>query len=114
MTDAARKRLADLLRTARESKGLSQEEVAHRLNVPRPAISQLENGHRRVEALELARLAQLYGLPLSHFAVEGTSGSGKLETLARTAAALSEKDREEVLRFAEYLREKAKQARKRE
>lgn len=113
MTEAARKRLADLLKKAREDKGLSQEQVAEQLDIPRPAISQIENGHRRVEALELARLAKLYGRPLSYFAEEEPRGSNRLETLARTTAGLSDKDKDEVLRFAEYLRQKAEESRKR-
>src|SRR5688572_19283687 len=112
MTEMARKRLAVLLRKAREDKGLSQEEVADRLDVPRPAISQIENGHRRVEALELAMLAKLYGRPFSYFADEEPKESGRIEALARTAASLSDRDKEEVLRFAQYLRQKAERLRK--
>lgn len=111
MTDQERVHLAERLRLAREQANLSQEEVAEKLSLPRPAISQIENGRRRVEALELARLAKLYRCPMSYFAEE-PAGSERLETLNRTAASLSEKDREEVLRFAEYLRQKADDARK--
>jgi transcriptional regulator with XRE-family HTH domain len=113
MNDKARKKLAERLREARERKGLSQEEVAQSLGIPRPAVSQIENAHRRVEALELAQLAKLYGQPLSFFADEPTDHAG-FEMLRRTAAALSEKDREEVLRFAELLRSKAEEARRRQ
>ena len=98
MTDTGRKRLASRLREAREAAGLSQEDVAQRLSLPRPAISQIENGHRRVEALELARLAKLYGQSLSFFAEEEPAGERRLVALHRTAAGLSEKDREEVLK----------------
>ncbi len=107
MTDDGRKQLAARLREAREAAGLSQEDVAQKLSLPRPAISQIENGHRRVEALELARFAKLYGRSLSFFADEEPVGSKRLEALHRTAAALSEKDRAQVLRFAEFLRQKA-------
>lgn len=113
MTDISQKRLADLLRRAREDKGLSQEEVASKLDIPRPAISQFENGNRRVTALELARLAKLYGRPLSFFAQEEPRNSDRLDMLTRTAGELSEKDRDEVIRFAQYLRQKAEEARKR-
>jgi transcriptional regulator with XRE-family HTH domain len=102
-----RSRLAARLREARESAGLSQEDVAAKLGLPRPAISQIENGHRRVEALELARLAKLYSRPLGFFADEEPVGAKRLDALHRTASALSEKDRAEVLRFAEFLRQKA-------
>src|SRR5689334_12792190 len=107
MSAAGKKRLAESLRVAREAAGLSQVEVAQKLGLPRPAISQMENGHRGVGALELARLAKLYGRPLSYFADEETVGSSRLVELHRTAEALSEKDRTEVLRFAEYLRQKS-------
>lgn len=107
MTDDGRKQLAERLREAREAAGLSQGDVAQKLSMPRPAISQIENGHRRVEALELARLAKLYGRPLGFFADEEPVGARRLDALNRTAAALSEKDRAEVLRFAEFLRQRA-------
>jgi len=105
-----RKVLADRLREAREAAGLSQEDVAQKLGLLRPAISQIENGHRRVEALELARLAKLYGRPLSFFADEEPVGATRFDALHRAAAELSAKDRAEVVRFAEYLRQKAEEA----
>lgn len=108
-----RARLAHKLKEAREAAGLSQDDVARELDLPRPAISQMENGHRRVEALELSRLAKVYKKPLSYFADDEPSESPRLQALHRTAQELSEKDRNEVLRFAEFLRLKAEEARKR-
>jgi transcriptional regulator with XRE-family HTH domain len=108
-----RERLVQKLKEAREAVGLSQDEVAKELELPRPAISQIENGNRRVEALELARLAKLYRQPLSFFADDEPAESPRLQALHRTAKDLSEKDRDEVLRFAEFLRQKAQEARKR-
>jgi transcriptional regulator with XRE-family HTH domain len=113
MTDQPHKRLAERLREAREEKGLSQEEVALKLGLPRPAISQIENGRRRVEVLELARLAKLYDRPLDFFANEEPAGTNPFEMFRRATKALSDKDQEQVLRFAEFLREKAEQTRKR-
>jgi transcriptional regulator with XRE-family HTH domain len=107
-----RAKLAQKLKEAREVASLSQDEVAQKLDLPRPAISQIENGHRRVEALELARLAKLYRQPLAFFADEDTADPTRLDALHRTARDLSEKDRDEVLRFAEFLRQKAEEARK--
>lgn len=49
------------LRQARENAGVTQSEVAQHLRVRRPAISQMERGHRRVLALEVKALAELYG-----------------------------------------------------
>jgi transcriptional regulator with XRE-family HTH domain len=105
-----RKQLGEKLRVAREEAGLSQEQVAQHLNVPRPAISLVERGQRRVEALELARLAKLFKRSLSYFTDEEAGvdeTSPQLQLLRRTTASLSEKDRGEVLRFAEFLRGRA-------
>lgn len=112
MSDADRKRLAERLRRAREDADLSQGEVARKLGLPRPAISQIENGNRKVEALELGRLAKLYDRPLSYFADEEPVGSKPLDTLQRSSTGLSEQDWAEVLRFAEFLRKKAEDDRR--
>ena len=108
MPENARKKLCERLRAAREYLGLSQEEVAQRIGLPRPAISQIENGNRRVDAIELATLARLYQRPASHFTgEESVAEAPHLEMLKRAATELSQKDREEVLRFAEFLRDRA-------
>ena len=52
--------LSARLKEAREYRGFSQEDIARYLGVPRPAVSLIENGSRRVSATELSRLASLY------------------------------------------------------
>jgi transcriptional regulator with XRE-family HTH domain len=104
---AERRRLGKLLREAREYRGLAQDEVAHHLSVPRTALTNIESGQRRVDALELKKLADLYKQPVSHFTGEDEAGDAlpaDVAHLARKAAKLSIKDREELERFAEYLR----------
>jgi transcriptional regulator with XRE-family HTH domain len=109
MSDEARKQLAERLREAREYLGLSQEEVAQHLGLPRPAVSQIEHGNRRVDAIELATFAKLYQRPVSHFTGEETINEPpQIELLKRAATELSDQDRSEVLRFAEFLRSKAR------
>ena len=68
--EVERTRLGGRLRDARKYLGLKQEEVAAHLKIPRSALSDIENGQRRVEALELTRLAKLYGQHLSYFTGE--------------------------------------------
>ena len=53
-------RLSDSLRFARKSRRLSQKIVADEIGVPRTAISQIENGNRKVSSHELSKLARLY------------------------------------------------------
>jgi transcriptional regulator with XRE-family HTH domain len=98
--------LAKRLKEAREYLELSQDEVAGALSVPRSAISLIETGQRRVEALELQRLAEIYQRPIGYFTGEDPEPAALPETvqhLARTAAKLTDRDREELQRFAEFL-----------
>ena len=46
-----RRRLGDRLREARKYLGLKQEEVATYLKIPRTALTDIENGQRRVESV---------------------------------------------------------------
>ena len=111
--EEARQRLGDRLREARKYLGLKQEEVATYLKIPRTALTDIENGQRRVEAIELARLAKLYRQPVGYFTGEDAAASLPIDVahLARQAAGLSEQDRTELGRFAEYLRARSRTAR---
>src|SRR4051812_20528874 len=105
-----RRRLGERLRKAREYVGYSQDEVATLLKVPRTAVTNMESGQRKVEALELKRLADLYRQPVSHFTGDDEADPAlpaDVNHLARQAAALSPKDREELGRFAEFLKMRA-------
>ena len=109
--DAERKRMGEKLKQAREYVGYSQDEVANFLRIPRTAVGNMESGQRKVEALELKRLAELYRQPVTHFTGDDDVAGSALPTdvahLARQAAALSIKDREELGRFAEFLKMRA-------
>jgi transcriptional regulator with XRE-family HTH domain len=52
------KRLAE----ARRNAGLSQRTVAARIDIPRPSVSWIETGDRKVTAFELKAMADLYGV----------------------------------------------------
>lgn len=108
--DEARRLLGDRLREARKYLGLKQEEVATYLKIPRTALTDIENGQRRVEALELTRLARLYRQSVGYFTGEDEAASSyapDVAHLARAASKLSDTDRAELGRFAEYLRSRA-------
>jgi len=120
-SDQERAYLAQKLREAREYLGLSQEYVSQQTKIPRPAISEAEAGRRRVESLELKRLATLYGRPLNYFLSDqdGTDFNGSLAGVSEKVESdqteiklrnltrdLPSEDREEIIRFAEYLRHK--------
>ncbi len=107
-----RRRLAERLREAREYVGLSQEEAAKHLGVPRTAMTNMETGQRRVDALELKNLARLYKRPAGFFTGEAEVERDlpqEVAVLARAASNLSDRDREELRRFAEYLRARSQE-----
>lgn len=102
-------RLSERLRVAREFVGLTQDAVAKALTVPRSAVSAMEAGKRKVAFLELQQLARLYRRPLSFFSGSNTEedlppADDFSRALHRAAQKLSEKDRQQVLLFARFLR----------
>ena len=106
-----RRQLGERLREARKYLGLKQEEVATYLKIPRTALTDIENGQRRVEVIELTRLAKLYRQPAAFFTGEDEASANlpvDVAHLARRAADLSPEDRDELGRFAEYLRTRAR------
>jgi transcriptional regulator with XRE-family HTH domain len=99
-------RLAGRFREAREYLGFSQQMVADQTGIPRSAISDIERGARKVDSLELKKLARLYRRPAGYFLDErpdATPGDHAIAGLARALTQLTEGDREAVVRFAEYL-----------
>jgi transcriptional regulator with XRE-family HTH domain len=96
------------LRQAREFLGLSQELVAETLGIPRASVSAMESGRRKVSSLELRDLARLYKRPMEFFLNDsGAKEAAEDETvqaLFRATKNLTQDDKEQVLRFAEFLR----------
>ncbi len=108
--DREREALADRLRETREFLGLSQQEVAAALGptvgLTRLAVSAIETGRRRVESVELAALARVYGQPVSYFLASRQKTRPEPEEvkfIARAASKMTPGDRAELLRFAEFL-----------
>jgi len=71
--DAFRRRL----REAREQADLTQGEVCALMHKYRSFISKCELGERRVDHVELRRLAKIYRKPLSFFDLPPESGAPK-------------------------------------
>ena len=102
-----RAEVARRLRSARETLGLTQEDVASALGIPRTSVIAMEAGKRNVTALEIRRLARLYQREVVWLLGEGPEmiqeGSAENQALFRATANLSEEDKEQVLRFAQFL-----------
>ena len=78
-----RRAMGERLRQAREYLGFSQEEVAKYLNISRSALSNIETGQRKVDALELKKLASLYKRPVTHFTGDSCSSANDAALRAR-------------------------------
>jgi len=85
--DERRATIAARIKDARKLAGLSQGEVARRLGLHRPSVSEMEAGNRRVSAEELAKLAELFDVSVAWLAGERPEKldqhEAKLELAAR-------------------------------
>jgi len=55
------------LKRARLDAGLTQADVAKKLKQPQSFVSKFESGERRVDVVELKRLARIFGKPVAYF-----------------------------------------------
>ena len=67
MSTLSQKEIGKRIMELRKAKGLSQEELAKDLGIPRTSMVQLEQGNRGVDALELHRLSILLEFSLDEF-----------------------------------------------
>lgn len=58
------RRLCALLRQLREEAGLTQIEVARRLDEPQSFVSKYESGERRLDVIELQHVTEALGTPI--------------------------------------------------
>jgi transcriptional regulator with XRE-family HTH domain len=61
------RRFLQKLREARMELEMTQEQVAQKLRVEQSWISKVERGVRRLDVVELAKFARLYGKPARFF-----------------------------------------------
>ena len=58
-------KLAALLRSVRSEAGLTQSEVAERLELPQSFVSKYESGERRLDLVELRQICKVLKISLS-------------------------------------------------
>jgi transcriptional regulator with XRE-family HTH domain len=101
--------IASRLREARQLSGLSQAQVASKLKVHRPTISEMEAGRRSVSAEELQQLAELYGVTgswlLGKETGKSTSDQDALLMAARELGKIREEDLDRLLRVIRMVRQ---------
>jgi transcriptional regulator with XRE-family HTH domain len=101
---AEHKMLGSRLREAREALGLLQSDTAQALGIPRSSVVAFEAGDRKVTGLELRRLARLYRRSIPWLLGEADDADVPAgSALFRAAEHLTPADKEQVLRFAQFL-----------
>lgn len=92
------------IRISRETLGLTQEESAAALGMTRTSVTQMELGKRGITAMELVQLAKLYRRSVEWLLGQEDDSKSSATALFRATRELSEHDKEQVLRFAQFLR----------
>lgn len=99
--------LAGRLREAREASGLSQGQVARKLDFHRPTITEIEAGRRKVSAEELDQFSNLYDVAID-WLVNGTVGEdladARLLMAARELGKMKDADLDRLLGMLQMLR----------
>jgi transcriptional regulator with XRE-family HTH domain len=67
LSSSESEKLAALLRTVRAEAGLTQAEVAERLDMPQSFVSKYESGERRLDLIELRQICKALGMTLADF-----------------------------------------------
>ena len=107
MTRGSSESIADRLREAREASGLSQGQVAKKLELHRPTISEIEAGRRKVTAEEAEKFALIYGVSVEWIvrgSIEGESNDPRVLMAARELGNMSEGDIERLMKMLQMLR----------
>ena len=100
--------IGDRLRLAREMAGLSQNQVAKKLGLHRPSVTEMEAGRRKVTSEELALLSQIYKVSVSWLTNTKNDDSDidrdRVELAARELAKLKPEDLDRVLQLLSAMR----------
>jgi len=68
-----KKTLGKKIKNLRENSEMSQEDLAKKIGLSRVAISQIEQGNRGIDFLELAKVAEVFNLKTDYFTREDES-----------------------------------------
>ena len=95
--------LGKRLQKARTELNLSQEYIAKKLNISRSAVSQIENGNRKVSCNELNVLSMIFGIPTDAL-LKGYQAEPPSQIFTKRFLELDEADQNEILNLIEFKR----------
>jgi transcriptional regulator with XRE-family HTH domain len=100
--------VAERIREARKLAGLSQKQVADILGLHRPSVSEIEAGNRRVTAVELAKLAEIFDVSVAWLlggVPDDLHGDDpRIQLAARELSKLKPEDLDRLLRLLTKMR----------
>lgn len=97
------KQIGHKLKELRISRGWRQSEVADKVGLSRPAISNIESGKRALTLSTLKRFCEVYNIDISYFGIETNTYNETIDLTARIEALfnsneLTEQEKDELYR----------------
>ncbi|HIU93062.1 MAG TPA: helix-turn-helix transcriptional regulator [Candidatus Limenecus avicola] len=105
-----RKIIANRISLARERAGLTQNQLAKLLNIPRPSVAEIESGKRKVSAEELISMSDIFEVDINWLAGKGENKSDeqrdKIQLAARNLSGLKSEDIDKIVDLLNSLKPK--------
>lgn len=97
------KQIGHKLKDLRVSRGWRQSEVADKVGLSRPAISNIESGKRALTLSTLKRFCEVYNIDISYFGIETNTYKETIDLTTRIEALfnsdlLTENEKDELYR----------------
>lgn len=97
------KQIGHKLKELRVSRGWRQSEVADKVGLSRPAISNIESGKRALTLSTLKRFCEVYNIDISYFGIETNTYKETIDLTTRIEALfnsdlLTENEKDELYR----------------
>ena len=103
------KLIGEKIRAAREMAHMSQKELAEKVGFESAtALSLIESGDRKISVDVLQRLADTLHLDLNYFLGKKEEIAGSVKVALRSDKELSTRDKEEILKFIDFIKSNKK------
>ena len=86
------KRIGKQLKDLRVSRGWKQKDVAERVGISRPAMSNIESGKRSLTLRTLQRFCEVFSVDISYFGIETSSFDEATDLTSRVEALFMSED----------------------
>lgn len=87
-----KKQLGKQLKELRKKRGWRQDEVADKVGLSRPAISNIESGNRALTLTTLKKFCELYQIDITYFGLETKNFDENVDLIARLDKIFSSND----------------------